>query len=187
MEALDRALASGLPQVIVSTRDLGAVLEQQHSVSGLLAALGRPAPSRRGAGEHARPALPTPYVPPDDEVKERLAGIWRELLGVDRVGIHDNFFLLGGHSLLGLQLLTRIGEAFGVGLPLDVLFEAPTIADMAAAVAAAGEDGAAPAAALPEIRRAEPLDARKVLENLDALSEEEMDALLAEMADEEGF
>jgi len=185
MEALDRALASGLPHVVVSTRDLGAVLVQQHSVADLLATLDRPAPSSHGGGEHARPALPTPYAPPDDEVKERLAVIWRQLLGVDRVGIHDNFFLLGGHSLLGLQLMTRISESFGIELPLDILFEAPTIADLAAALAA--DDGARSTAGRAEIRRTEPLDARKVLENLDALSEEEMDALLAQMAEEEGF
>ena len=182
MEALLRALASGLPQVIVSTRDLAAVLAQQHSVGDLLAALDRPAP--HPGGEHARPALPTPYVQPGTPAEERLAALWRELLGVEQVGIHDDFFLLGGHSLLGLQLMTRIGEAFGVELPLDTLFAAPTVAALAATVDTAGS--AAPdGPALPEIPRLAALDPKKALESLDALSEEEMDALLAEMAAEE--
>jgi len=187
MEALLRALASGLPQVIVSTRDLASVLAQQHSVGDVLAALDRPAPGP--VGEHARPGLPTPYVPPGNAAEERLATIWQQLLGVDQVGIHDDFFLLGGHSLLGLQLMTRIGEAFGIELPLDTLFAAPTVSALATAVDTAGAGGAAPGGtALPEIPRLAPLDPKKALESLDALSEEEMDALLAEMAtEEEGF
>jgi malonyl CoA-acyl carrier protein transacylase len=194
-DALTRALASGLPQVIVSTRPLQAVLEQQHSVAELLETLqqSRPAHAAGIAGiGHDRPSLGTDYVAPEGEVAERLAAIWGTLLGVRQVGAHDNFFQLGGHSLLGLQLLSRIQAAFGVELPLRVLFEAPTVAELAAAVAAAqaggagGGDGAPSLALVPEIRRADSFDAREVLENLDALSEEEMDRLLGEMMAEEG-
>ncbi|HEX7180733.1 MAG TPA: SDR family NAD(P)-dependent oxidoreductase [Thermoanaerobaculia bacterium] len=182
MEALSRILASDIPQVVVSTRDLKSVVEQQHSMTDLLASLGsRKALPQQGGARHSRPDLPTPYVAPDGETQQRLADIWRDLLGIAPIGAHDNFFQLGGHSLLGLQVMTRIQEAFRVELPLRALFEAPTIAELAAAIERGGE----PSKNVPEIRRADAIDVRKVLENLDALSEEEMDALLAEMAADE--
>ncbi|HYO59198.1 SDR family NAD(P)-dependent oxidoreductase, partial [Archangium sp.] len=69
------------------------------------------------ASSHQRPDLGTEYVAPRDEVEAALAGIWAELLGMQQVGIHDEFFQLGGHSLLGMQLLTRIREQLQVDLP----------------------------------------------------------------------
>jgi acyl transferase domain-containing protein/acyl carrier protein len=184
MEALWRALASELPEVIVSTRSLQAVREQQHSVAEVLAALGR---RTHQGDEHSRPALGVLYVAPGDEAEQRLVEIWRTLLGIGQVGIHDDFFQLGGHSLLGLQLMARVYEAFAVELPLRALFEAPTVAALAAAIAAARDQGT-PANAPPEIRRIEPADPQQLLANLDELSDQEMDALLAEMmAEEEGI
>ena len=82
-----------------------------------------------------RPELDRPYVAPRTPVEEELAQIWRELLGVDRVGIHDNFFELGGHSLLLTQLTSRVSEAFQVDVPLRVLFDTPTIDEITVAIA----------------------------------------------------
>ena len=66
-----------------------------------------------------------------------VAGLWAQLLGVDHVGIHDNFFTeLGGHSLLATQLVSQLRDTFDVELPLRMLFEAPTVAELTAAVAA---------------------------------------------------
>ena len=64
---------------------------------------------------------------PRDDVERRLAEMWRSLLGVEDVGIKDNFFELGGHSLIAVRLFARIKKAYGVDLPLAVLFQAPTI------------------------------------------------------------
>jgi acyl carrier protein len=71
------------------------------------------------------------FVAPRTELEEELAGIWVEILKVDRVGINDNFFDLGGHSLLATRLIFQLREHFHVDLPLRALFEAPTIATLA--------------------------------------------------------
>ena len=97
-------------------------------------------------GKVNRSALPVPndgnllrdqiFVSPNGVVQERLAGILASLLRVDRVSAHDNFFLLGGHSLLGTQLIARVNETFGVELPLLQLFDHPTLAEMSSAIEA---------------------------------------------------
>jgi len=71
------------------------------------------------------------------QTEELLAGIWSEVLGVKEVSIHDNFFDLGGHSLLATVLISRIRNAFHMELPLHVLFEAPTLAELAGQIEAA--------------------------------------------------
>jgi amino acid adenylation domain-containing protein len=70
------------------------------------------------------------FIAPRTTVELRLAGILRPLLHVDRVSVKDNFFLLGGHSLLGTQLISRISESFGVELSLLSLFDHPTLEEM---------------------------------------------------------
>ena len=95
-------------------------------------------------GKVDRNALPAPdgnntltdeaYVAPRTLVEERLGAILATLLRIERVGINDNFFLLGGHSLLGTQLITNISRSFGVELSLLTLFDHPTVAGMAAEI-----------------------------------------------------
>jgi len=74
------------------------------------------------------------FVAPSGPVQERLAVILASLLHVERIGANDNFFLLGGHSLLGTQLIARVSETFGVELPLLQLFDHPTLAEMSDAI-----------------------------------------------------
>jgi acyl carrier protein len=76
------------------------------------------------------------YVAPQTPLEEALAAIWAELFKLPRVGIHDNFFELGGHSLLAMQVITRVRNSLGFNPPLRILFEAPTIARLAEALAA---------------------------------------------------
>jgi acyl carrier protein len=71
------------------------------------------------------------FVAPRTELEQELAGIWAEILKVERVGINDNFFDLGGHSLLATRLIFQLREHFHVDVPLRALFEAPTIATIA--------------------------------------------------------
>ena len=95
-------------------------------------------------GKVDRNALPSPaaavsaagdeLVAPETPEERSLAAIWCEVLGADRVGIHDDFFRLGGHSLLAAQVIARMRRDFQVDLPLRSLFQTPTIAGLLAAV-----------------------------------------------------
>jgi len=77
----------------------------------------------------------TEMVGPRTPEEEVMAGLWRQVLQLKEVGIHDKFFELGGHSLLATQLVLRVRETFGLGLPLRTLFEKPTIAQLAEVIA----------------------------------------------------
>jgi acyl carrier protein len=78
-----------------------------------------------------RPELGQAYVAPRSEVESALASIVAEVLGIARVGVHDDFFALGGHSLLATQVVSRIRSKLAVTLPLRELFQAPTVAQIA--------------------------------------------------------
>jgi amino acid adenylation domain-containing protein/FkbM family methyltransferase len=86
------------------------------------------------APDAGRPATAGEYAAPRTPVEQRIAEMWQDLLGLDRVGVTDNFFAVGGHSLLVTRLVTRMRAELGVQLPLQVVFDAPTVADMADAV-----------------------------------------------------
>ncbi len=103
-------------------------------------------------GKLDRQALPAPeslavqeeqssHAVPRTPVEEVLAGVWAEVLRRERVGIHDNFFQLGGHSLLATQLISRMSAALRRAVPLPLLFQAPTVAGLAASLEAAAGTG----------------------------------------------
>ena len=81
-----------------------------------------------------RPELDTPFVSPRTPLEEALAGIWAEILGLDQVGIHDNFLDLGGNSLRAIQVIPKVLNTFKVEVPLRTLLEASTVADMAVVI-----------------------------------------------------
>ena len=105
-------------------------------------------------GKLDRAALPVPgtgrpetggtYVAPRGETEELLAGIWAQVLGLDRVGAQDNFFELGGHSLLATRVISRVREVFGTEVPVAALFDHPTVAGLAAVIAGTDAGPAAP-------------------------------------------
>jgi acyl carrier protein len=80
---------------------------------------------------HSRPDLPNSYIAPRNELEQKIADIWQELLGIKQVGINDNFFELGGDSLIAVQVLSRLRNIFYIKLSLANLFESPTIAEIA--------------------------------------------------------
>ncbi|MEH1920952.1 amino acid adenylation domain-containing protein [Nostoc sp.] len=93
------------------------------------------------SGKTDRRALPAPLsretrnvstdlMPPRTATEEVLAGIWSDVLGLEQVGIYDNFFALGGHSLSAMQVISRLRETFKVELPISCLFDYPTVAKL---------------------------------------------------------
>jgi len=122
-DALFRVLqARGLPRVVVSSLDLYRLAEELAP---------KKAVPKATTSTNAVDGAPSPDAPRDD-VERTLADLWTALLGVEDVGIRDNFFDLGGHSLVAVRLFARIKKLYGVDLSISVLFEAPTIETCAA-------------------------------------------------------
>ena len=86
-------------------------------------------------------------------MEEKLAGIMTEVLKVERIGVYDNFFEMGGHSLLGMQVVARVRKVFRVELPLRSLFEEPTIAGLCPAIEKTERFGENPVIPAPTRRR----------------------------------
>jgi acyl carrier protein len=130
-----------------------------------------------GSGKVDLRALPVPtaaagsreYVAPRNDEERALAGMWAEVLGVERVGITDDFFALGGHSLMATRVMAWIRRTFDVEVPLQALWETPTVAGLAIAVAEAHS-------AVPDD---EDEDLADLLAELEGLSDEEAERLLA--------
>src|SRR6185436_1373653 len=99
--------------------------------------------------DFAKPGLRRSLEAPRNPTEEVLAGIWARVLGLEQVGIEESFFALGGHSLLATRTMSRVNETLDVQLALRTLFEAPTVAGLARAVAAARR----PPRAVPPLRR----------------------------------
>ena len=141
VEAFARIVHSGLPQVVTSTLDLAGRLAENDRLVSLAdleeAAKGTSGGASSAAGESAypRPALATAYVQPQSDLEREIAAVWRDILGVDPIGLHDNFFELGGNSLAGLRLVQRLRERSGAGLSEVSLYEAPTVGAMARLIA----------------------------------------------------
>jgi acyl transferase domain-containing protein len=168
--AFDRVLSlSDTPQVLVSTGDLDSRLNRwlQPQTSESRAV------TEEKKVRHPRPDLSVAYQAPRSDPERTLAGIFEELLGIDAVGIHDNFFDLGGHSLLATQAASRIQEIFQVRLPLQRMFEAPTVA------------GLSDALAQHRLEQGKAEDMDKLLEDLEGMSEEEALKLLSALENKE--
>ncbi|MBV9789244.1 MAG: SDR family NAD(P)-dependent oxidoreductase, partial [Chloroflexi bacterium] len=117
MEAFARVLGSDLPRIVHSTGDLDARIKQWV----LLESLVDRADSRTGSLRSITPAVNI------NDYEQRVIAIWRQVLGVDQIGLHDNFFDLGGNSLIGLQLIAQLKKEFQIQIPAVALFEAPTV------------------------------------------------------------
>jgi amino acid adenylation domain-containing protein len=128
---------AGVVEVEALRRYLAAVLPDYMVPSAYVKLTGLPLTAN---GKLDRQALPAPdgtayaargYAAPVGELETRLAGIWSEVLGLERVGRHDNFFELGGHSLLAVSVAARVERIFGKPLPLAALFQAPKLEQLA--------------------------------------------------------
>jgi acyl carrier protein len=110
---------------------------------------------------NARPNLDTPFVIPQTPVEARLVQIWAEVLSLDAVGILDNFFDLGGHSLAATRVVSQVIKQFQLELPLQSLFQSPTVAEMAAVIAE------------NQAKKLDETDLHRILTELDSLSDDE--------------
>ena len=137
-------------------------------------------------GKVDRKALPVPelasadearYVAPRTPVEEVLAGIWAEVLGLERMGVEESFFERGGHSLLATRVVSRVRQVFGVEVPLQALFEHRTVEELARVVAESG--AVAQAGPVPEPAPGPEASPHHLLAVIDELSEEELDRLLS--------
>ena len=128
-EAFLSALSMSEPQVVVSSLDLPKLIAQVERDA---------APKTGGGQTFERPELDNDFVEPEGEIERRLAGFWSDLLGIEQVGAEDNFFDLGGHSLIAVRLFAQVKSVFAVDFPISVLFEAPTIRKCAALIAELG-------------------------------------------------
>lgn len=134
VEAMQRILSqTRTAQVVVSTGDLSQRINRWIDLDPVARA---DAATQGGATAlHHRPDLQSTYVAPRNEMEETIAEIWQTLLGVEKVGINDDFYELGGHSLVGIHLLFRLRETFDVpGLQLNKLIERPTVAGLAESI-----------------------------------------------------
>jgi acyl transferase domain-containing protein/acyl carrier protein len=132
VDVFDRVMHSALTRVVVSARDLLARIAQSRARSERLFAEGLEAMSQRL--KHPRPKLMTPYAAPRDEIEQKLAEIWQDVLGVEQVGVHDSFFDLGGDSLLITRIHSRFRRGFEHDMSVASMLQYPTIADLAQAL-----------------------------------------------------
>lgn len=163
--------------VVASAADLTMVRERMRTtdVFDLAADLDLKRPS---GSSHPRPELDTEYVAPRTETEKSVARIWGESLGVAPIGVEDDFFALGGHSLAAVQIGATIRAELGVTLDLGSFFEAPTVARTAWLI----EGGAGEEESINKIER-------RGMEEIDvaALSDAEVEAMLTELMDQEDF
>jgi acyl carrier protein len=89
---------------------------------------------QKSGTKYPRPVTQTPYVAPRSQTETTIAEAWGELLGIDEIGVHDDFFEMGGHSLLALQLISRMRNAFSVELKMRSIFDSPTVAGLSQAI-----------------------------------------------------
>ena len=160
---------SALTQVIVSTDGVLARLKQTEALqrTGLQDRDDEPVPHLTASSAEQRPNLQTPYVAPQNETQRQIATIWQSLLGIEQIGIHDNFIDLGGHSLLGTKLIIRLRDTFHVDISLRTLFAEPTVAGLALVILQ---------------KNAERIDDARLLQDLadiEHLTDDEVQALLA--------
>jgi acyl transferase domain-containing protein/acyl carrier protein len=168
VETVARILTVSHAQVVVSPQDFQALIEaqrqQQSAMGNSLLDHFKSARSSAPAGGEESAA----YAPPENEIERDVAQIWQELFGGPRIGLHDNFFALGGNSLSAIQLVSHLRRAFQVDLPLSRLFESPTVAELAADIS--------------EIRRQalENEEIERMLKEIEDLSPDELQAHLVQ-------
>ncbi|HEX8129399.1 MAG TPA: KR domain-containing protein, partial [Pyrinomonadaceae bacterium] len=165
LEAFERIIASAQSQIIVSTQSFPALMEQQKSLTKR--ALLNPQETRRDIA-HRSFAADDGNSLAGDELEQVVTSIWRELFGIERIGLEDNFFDLGGNSLLAIQLMAHLRQTFQLELPLSSLFEAPTVAGLAMRIAES------------RLKEQEAAEIERLLREIESLDPQDLQASLAQ-------
>jgi amino acid adenylation domain-containing protein len=119
----------------------------------------------------ARPELNTPYIAPTTPMETEIGRIWADILCLDRIGIHDNFIDLGGHSLAATRVVSRVLKKFHLEISLQCLFQSPTVAEMAAVITES------------QAKKLGEEDINAILTQLESLSDEDAKRLLNNRGD----
>jgi len=129
-KAMDLILASRLPHVIVSPLEFNQLIDfsRNFTIESILN-FGRE--QHKSRPRYPRPTLGTSYVAPENSLEQQIADLWGELLGISDIGALDNFFDLGGNSLIGLSVVARLKTALDIKLPVHVLYDAPSVQTLA--------------------------------------------------------
>lgn len=126
--AFTRLLSSPHTQIVVSRQNVSAILEQ--SSKSIAPSLSDVEVDSIPRSVHPRPNLGNEFVAPRNTLENTIATIWKKFFGIDQIGIHDDFFALGGDSLLAVQLVSKLRDVAKVDLPSHVLLGSPTIAGL---------------------------------------------------------
>ncbi|EKE80856.1 type I polyketide synthase [Idiomarina xiamenensis] len=129
MEAIRRILSIDVPQVIFLPEDAVAMIARSNVCMAV--DMNSAVNNNRKKSSYPRPALSTDFVAATSELESKIAAIWQNVLGIDEIGTDDNFFDLGGNSLVGLQVVAELRKEFDAELTPVVLYEAPTVAALA--------------------------------------------------------
>jgi amino acid adenylation domain-containing protein/thioester reductase-like protein len=123
IEVFKRVIGNRLPRVLVSTKDLNVLIEQWNN---------QPYPGTNPSGTlNPRPGISAKYIAPTNDVEQKLANIWQDFFGIEEVGIHDDFYELGGDSLKAMTILAKIHKESGVQVLLGEFFKNPVIQGLA--------------------------------------------------------
>ncbi|NEQ08206.1 MAG: SDR family NAD(P)-dependent oxidoreductase [Moorea sp. SIO4E2] len=130
VEIFRRILSNSISQVLVSTKDLENEIKQAkvETILNKRQDFEKPVGSR---SRSPRPALTKDYVAPRNELEQTIASIWQDFIGIEPIGIYDDFFELGGDSLLGIQLTSKLSETLQETISPNSLLNSPTIAELA--------------------------------------------------------
>jgi acyl transferase domain-containing protein/acyl carrier protein len=171
VRCMDIALALERPQVIVSARNFLKVLESQtrSAADEFFNQIASVGVSISGQGATA---ISQAYVAPAGEIEQAIALIWRDVFGIEQIGRDDDFFNVGGNSLVAIQVISRLRKELNVDLPMSGLFEHPTISSLAAAILALRYEAE------------EALELEAMLAEVEKLTPEQVKAALAEEAAE---
>jgi len=131
IDAFERVLSSGANHLVISTGDLSERIKQWTKIKSIHDI---EQTQKKESSLHERPNLDTPYTGPRNEIEDKLVKIWQDLFAIEQIGIHDDFFELGGDSVMAAQSISRIKDNFDVDVHVGDIFEKPTIDELAESI-----------------------------------------------------